>query len=82
MKIPKFIIEKIEKASVLNARITKIKKEIEEYFEDKGIDLEELPGGCNSDHLLQMIHCYIDYGEDPIEDIIRIYEEATENGNN
>ena len=77
MKLHKHIIDSIEKASELTQEINELKAKIEKYFERKGIDPENLPGGCNSDNFIEMIHCYIDYGEDPIEEIIRIYEEET-----
>ena len=74
MKIPKYIINMIEQAAVLESRKNKLKDAILKYFEVKGIDLTTFIGGSNSDDLEQMILCYIDYGEDSITDIIMAAE--------
>lgn len=59
MKVPKYIIEKMHRLARLSAEAEALSAEIDDYFERKGIDPDELRGASFMD--VPSINTHIDY---------------------
>lgn len=72
----KEIINLIKKARKKKLESENLEQKIFTIFNNNNIDLTSYSGGCNSDNLEEMICCYIQYGEDDIEELTKRIKEV------